>query len=174
MQEMKKRGRPVGSEIDDSEILNAIADQIVENPKLRPTTAMRRIAPKASGAQIRRWQSKWSNRKSEFISSASCRQKQRRQRAMPCSSRDSISAEASAYRSLMKIAEEMQRQKEMINVPEHANAMRACTEALKSLGVNSIREYMELAKIVKRQTELQRLADSYLEPMRKLKELGVI
>jgi hypothetical protein len=59
----KDRGRPKGSERDDSAMLASIASLMFGDPKLKPTTAMRRIDRNASDADIRRWQVKWKDRK---------------------------------------------------------------------------------------------------------------
>ena len=69
----KGRGRPKGSEKDDSKVLAAVADLILANSKLRPTTAMRRIKPKAADADIRRWQAKWKERREGLLSEAQVR-----------------------------------------------------------------------------------------------------
>lgn len=67
------RGRPKGSEKDDGQVLTAIADLVLINPKLRPTTAMRRVRPKAADADIRRWQTKWKARKETLLAGAGVR-----------------------------------------------------------------------------------------------------
>lgn len=69
----KAKGRPQGSETDDSAVLNAIADMIFSNPVLRPTTAMRLLRRKATDAEIRRWQSKWKQRKEALLAEAAVR-----------------------------------------------------------------------------------------------------
>ncbi len=66
MDEVKRRpGRPKGSEIDDSVPLMAMTRLLMDDPKLAPKTAARRVF-KASGrpdcfedASIHRWQGKW-------------------------------------------------------------------------------------------------------------------
>lgn len=66
----KARGRPVGSEIDDSEVLAAVATWLAANVRMKPTTAMRRYKPDATGPEIRRWQDKWLKRKDAFMAEA--------------------------------------------------------------------------------------------------------
>lgn len=72
-QERKQRGRPKGSEIDDSTVLAAIADMLTANPKMRATTAMRRIKREVSDAEIHRWQDKWKQRKVSLLADAAVR-----------------------------------------------------------------------------------------------------
>lgn len=62
-----KKGRPKGSEMDDSAALSAIADMMHATPRLRASTAMRRYKRDASDAEIRRWQTKWKVRKHEYM-----------------------------------------------------------------------------------------------------------
>jgi hypothetical protein len=66
LDDKRSRGRPRGSGIDDTVIMARIADILVRNPALKPTTAMRNIliAQEDSDAtsdptMIRRWQRKW-------------------------------------------------------------------------------------------------------------------
>jgi hypothetical protein len=65
-----KRGRPIGTGIDDSKILAAIADALLANPKLRPTTAYKQIAHKSSEASIRRIQAKWNAQRELLLAAA--------------------------------------------------------------------------------------------------------
>jgi hypothetical protein len=53
------RGRPVGTGIDDEPALARIADMIVANPSLRPTTAIKRVLDKPEPSIVRRLQVKW-------------------------------------------------------------------------------------------------------------------
>lgn len=69
----KRKGRPKGSEKDDSAALMAIAEMILANPRLRPTTAMRRHKKKATQSEIRRWQVKWKERGEALLAQAQVR-----------------------------------------------------------------------------------------------------
>jgi hypothetical protein len=51
---MKTKGRPRGSEKDDSSALNDMADLMHADPTLKPTPAMRRHNPKIGEAEVRR------------------------------------------------------------------------------------------------------------------------
>jgi hypothetical protein len=57
--EKRKRGRPVGSCIDDSPLLARVADILLSDPKLKPTTAIKRVLGSPDPSPIRRLQSKW-------------------------------------------------------------------------------------------------------------------
>jgi hypothetical protein len=61
------KGRPKGTEKDDSAVLSAIADMIHATPTLKASTAMRRYKRDASDAEIRRWQAKWKERKQAYL-----------------------------------------------------------------------------------------------------------
>jgi len=54
----RSRGRPVGSGKDDAPTLSRLADLILANPKMRPTTAMKRLDI-FDPSVIRRLQGKW-------------------------------------------------------------------------------------------------------------------
>jgi len=75
-------GRPRGSEINDTPALAQIADLLVREATLKPTTAMKRVmrARKDWGATdatlLRRWQGKWSQRGAALLAAA-------RERARP-------------------------------------------------------------------------------------------
>lgn len=66
------RGRPNGSELDDSAVLFSIAEQIEQDGSLKPAQAMRKFCAKSgrkspSEAELRRWHSKWSTRRTGLI-----------------------------------------------------------------------------------------------------------
>ena len=67
------RGRPKGSETDDSKVLAAVADMITADPKLAPTTAMRKADPQWTQASLRRYQDKWKRRGSGLLAAAQAR-----------------------------------------------------------------------------------------------------
>lgn len=66
----RNRGRPVGTGLDDSPTLKKVADMIVANPSLRPTTAIRRALDKPEASNIRRLQVKWKAGKAEYMADA--------------------------------------------------------------------------------------------------------
>lgn len=55
----RSRGRPPGSGIDDAARLAAVADLLLANPALKPTTAMKRVVRKIEDSDLRRLQVKW-------------------------------------------------------------------------------------------------------------------
>lgn len=65
-----KRGRPFGDGCDDTAILNAVADMLIANPRLRPTTAIRRIRQKATETELHRYLRKWRDRKETLLAQA--------------------------------------------------------------------------------------------------------
>jgi hypothetical protein len=69
----RSRGRPVGTGLDDRPTLKKVADMIVANASLRPTTAIRRALDKPEPSNIRRLQVKWKAGKAEYIAEAQAR-----------------------------------------------------------------------------------------------------
>jgi hypothetical protein len=59
LQTRRPRGRPKGTGTDDSVALRKIADLLVENPRLKPMTAMRQIAQPANDSNVHRLNRKW-------------------------------------------------------------------------------------------------------------------
>jgi hypothetical protein len=68
--EKRKRGRPVGTGLDDTPVLIRMADLMVANPVLKPTTAIKRLVPLAGEAQVRRLQIKWRAGSAELMEEA--------------------------------------------------------------------------------------------------------
>jgi len=80
--EKRLRGRPRGSEKNDAPYLAQVADLLLRDQLLKPTTAMKRVmaSRKDWGASdetlLRRWQVKWKERQQAFMAAA-------RERARP-------------------------------------------------------------------------------------------
>ncbi len=79
MNEKRSRGRPVGSGgKSDSKYLHQVADIIVGNPKMKPTSAMRQVIGKQAGAvdansdaaMLRRMQHKWKRDAATYMAAA--------------------------------------------------------------------------------------------------------
>ena len=68
--EKRQRGRPIGTGLDDSPELSALADVLLEFPNLKPTTAMRKILLRPSEAAVRRLQSKWKKQREGLLDEA--------------------------------------------------------------------------------------------------------
>lgn len=64
------RGRPIGTGLDDGPTLKKVADMIVVNPSLRPTTAIRRTLGAPGESTIRRLQVKWKAVVVEYLADA--------------------------------------------------------------------------------------------------------
>lgn len=73
MSEKRMRGRPVGTGIDDAPMLRRIADLIVRQPGLRPTTAFKQCQKRPSQSQVRRIQDKWRKGNAHFLAEAEAR-----------------------------------------------------------------------------------------------------
>ena len=80
--EKRKRGRPLDSCIDDSSWLVEVADILLSNPKLKPTTAIKRVLPTPDPSPIRRLQSKWKQDGSVYLAQAQNRTKRKADEVM--------------------------------------------------------------------------------------------
>ena len=69
----KSRGRPAGSGIDDEAALRAIADLMIAEPELKPTTAIRRLGYD-NPSTIRRLREKFKTCRDETLRDAQSRQ----------------------------------------------------------------------------------------------------
>lgn len=74
------RGRPKGDGVDDSARLARVADALVANPSLSPSSAMRQTDPAPNQSDLRRLQGKWKKRKQELLQAAEARAAERRER----------------------------------------------------------------------------------------------
>lgn len=75
MTEKPKRGRPKGSGKDDEPHLLQVARLLIEDNRLKPTTAMYRVIrqgkwPETDTTLIRRWQVKWKEGSERFLETA--------------------------------------------------------------------------------------------------------
>ena len=68
----RPRGRPKGSGKDDSKDLYRIADLLVADPSLKPTTAIKRIG-RHNPSDIRRLQVKWKATRDDLLAAANKR-----------------------------------------------------------------------------------------------------
>ena len=75
--EKRKRGRPVGSCIDDSPSLRQVADILLSDSKMKPTTAIRRVLASTDPSPIRRLQSKWEHDGAAYAKDARIRANRR-------------------------------------------------------------------------------------------------
>jgi L-rhamnose mutarotase len=69
----RPRGRPRGSGKNDTHQLRQVAELLIRDPSLKPTTAMKRILRSRSGwgatdeTLLRRWQIKWKENGAQFL-----------------------------------------------------------------------------------------------------------
>jgi hypothetical protein len=161
------KGRPKGSEKDDNAVLTALADMIFANPALRPTTAMRHFRRKATDAEIRRWQSKWRDRKEALLALAAARDEAKRQRdtnrGSGGSSRRTSLAELAAMGGLpdtriMRMARGLDISPAMKAIEAYQNspAMRLAREIENNPAVRLMRQLEDngIMKIVRQQQEM--------------------
>ncbi|QIG79436.1 hypothetical protein [Stakelama tenebrarum] len=147
--DIKRRGRPKGSEKDDSEALAAIADLMLTEPNLKPTTAMRRFNRNANESTIRRWQSKWRQRKAALLAEAKDRRAAsvvEHRSSSPVSMTDVLGDVEALYNSpavraalAFQESPEMRALRKVYNSPE-MKAMRAMREIHNSPAMQVMRE----------------------------------
>jgi hypothetical protein len=100
------RGRPRGTGKPDDGALRTIADFLVADATLRPTTAIKRIVASQNPSTIRRLQVKWKARGSAFLREA----RRRREQQVACAAagapvRMSVAADAAVWGRLAQLAE---------------------------------------------------------------------
>lgn len=143
------RGRPIGTGLDDTPILNNIADMLVANPALRPTTAIRQCLDKPGPSNIRRLQVKWKAGSASYLAQAF----KRRAAAMaPAPVRLSSSAHTpNTARQIMEAQRKMQAllgsptlrtAHEMMNSPAMLAAHEAARRYRESPAMSAMEEYM--------------------------------
>ena len=87
MSKRRSRGRPPGTGKNDAPYLARIADAVLANPKLAPTTAMRQLIAECNDwletdtTLLRRWQIKWKASAEQLMQAA--RSQAARSKAMP-------------------------------------------------------------------------------------------
>jgi hypothetical protein len=141
-----QRGRPLGSGKDDSRALALIADYLVRDSSLKPTTAMKRVMLSGKGwgatdaTLLRRWQVKWKQHGETLLATA-------RERAKPKAEPGSYPGRYEYYAgsllrqpSAIEAALEYQRRLEAMFKPSLAEslqrAMRQQEDFLRSMRVH--------------------------------------
>lgn len=76
----RSRGRPKGTEIDDSKVMTAIATTLAAHPGIKPRAAMRRHKPDATDTEFRRWHAKWAERGDDYLHAAKAHQMEVKQK----------------------------------------------------------------------------------------------
>jgi hypothetical protein len=117
----RPRGRPKGTGKDDSAALNRIADLLVGNPSLKPTTAIRRIGVH-NESDTRRLQVKWKASGAALLAAARVRKDEAKEARPPAAPPSDMFAAISAIaarteeirRALEGPAAEFLRQQKMI------------------------------------------------------------
>jgi hypothetical protein len=86
--EKRPRGRPRGSGKDDSSVLARVADYLLSDTSLKPTTAMKRVMASrrdwhaSDETLLRRWQVKWKRNGQALMEAASERARPKRAAAL--------------------------------------------------------------------------------------------
>ena len=79
----RRRGRPVGSGLNDMPVLKQMADMMVRTLRLRATTALHRIEPDVNPATKRRIQMKWKQQGQQLLAEAEARLNERNRVEVP-------------------------------------------------------------------------------------------
>jgi hypothetical protein len=100
------RGRPRGTGKPDDRALRAIADLLVANATLRPTTAMKRTLDSQNPSTIRRLQVKWKAKGGGFLREARLRREQQIARAAAgAPGRKPVAGDAAVWARWARLAE---------------------------------------------------------------------
>jgi hypothetical protein len=67
------RGRPPGTGLNDDPTLNKVADVLLANPRMKPTTAMARVLDRPGPSTVRRLQVKWHAKGVTYLAEAKAR-----------------------------------------------------------------------------------------------------
>lgn len=160
--EKRGRGRPPGTGKNDAHTLESVADMVIATPALRPTTAMRRVAPKATGAEIRRFQAKWKEERETLLDRARARAEARRTtNASPPRRHRSASGIAALGRVSQEMDAVSRRAQEILDSP----AMRAMRDLENSSALKAMRD-LENSPALKAMRDLENSAT-----MRALRDL---
>lgn len=129
------RGRPPGTGLNDHPTLNKVADVLLANPRLKPTTAMGRVLDKPGRSTVRRLQVKWRAKGEIYLAEAEARRAAEQQ-----AHRQSLEAtirrqSAQAYRASRGMGAALA----ALDSP----AMRAIQEALNSPAMRAMRELQD-------------------------------
>lgn len=138
------RGRPPGTGLNDDPTLSKVADMLLVNPRMKPTTAMARVLDRPGPSTVRRLQVKWHAKGATYLAEAEARRAAERE-----AHRRSLEAtirrqSVEAYRSSRGLgaafaafdSPAMQAVQEVLNSP----AMRAMRELHNSPAMQAVRE----------------------------------
>jgi hypothetical protein len=153
--ERRPRGRPKGTGKDDSVAMNRIAELLVANPSLKPTTAIKRIGIR-NESDVRRLQVKWKAQGPALLDAARMRQKQVTQ-AGPM---------GEGFRGFLAAASEIQAQVEAFRRASEG----PLAEFLRQSKMIR-RHYRGMHKFVKQMDEQQRMLRQAINPLGKFRNL---
>ena len=150
----RPRGRPKGSGKDDSAALDRIADLLVANPTLKPTTAMKRTGVR-NPSDIRRLQVKWKAAREDLLAAARKR-KAERERVRPAL------AGYEAFSSLLRTSAQMEQIRRAMEGP---TAYFLENERIIEKALGPTRALMKEIE------ERQRLSRQWLGPLEELRRM---
>jgi hypothetical protein len=146
----RRPGRPKGDGTNDDKELAAMADMILANPGLRPTTAYKRVVHRPTEAAIRRIQAKWRERRETLLAAAGDRRDRARERTAISPS----AARAARFESATETA--ARRMDEMLGgfrsgLGRELAAMQALRDAVDPPALRELRRIMDnpLAKAMR-------------------------
>ncbi len=129
------RGRPPGTGLNDDPTLNKVADVLLANPRMKPTTAMARVLDRPGPSTVRRLQVKWHAKGVTYLAEAEARraaeQEAHRRSLEATLRRQSVEA----YRASMGLGAALA----ALDSP----AMKAMQEALNSPAMRVMRELQD-------------------------------
>lgn len=133
------RGRPKGTCLDDRPTLRAVADLLLSEPSLRPTTAMKRVKPKLTQAETRRLQAKWKLSADALMAEAKERAVRDRVRSTSARAPSNLGAMAEFTRAVRALQDDPITR--AVRDAQNSPAMKAMREFHDSPAMRAIREY---------------------------------
>jgi hypothetical protein len=142
MEPKKPRGRPKGTDIPtDRRVLNALADILLREPALKPTTAIKRLVPDWTESVVHRLMGKWRKGRLALLADAQKRQEAKATRADAAGSAPVGGSMGSLAAQMRAIHESpsLRAAHEMMNSP----AMKAIREIADSPAMRAMREIQD-------------------------------
>jgi hypothetical protein len=150
--ENRPRGRPPGEGKKDSPYLAQVADLVVSDSSLKPTTAMKRVMRSRNdwGASdetlLRRWQVKWKANHKVYLADARDRAESQRRAAAARSSVETLRQWDELFKGLEN-SPALRQWDELIKGLQNSPTLRKWDEALKGLENSpTLRKWDELIK----------------------------
>jgi hypothetical protein len=167
----KRRGRPLGSGIDDSAELSQVADLLVRNPSMRPSAAMKQATRGRKGREtpetlLRRLQAKWKQQGESLLAAAQERARPKASSGAAGYSHYPLTATGQFRSQIDRMMDDQRRMQDLID-PPHLRMMREQQQRMQDLI-----DPPHLRMMREQQQRIQDLIDPpHMREFRRLEEL---